>query len=98
FWSPDGTWRVRDGEVRGKGGPGPKLISRQSFIADGETGVEVHLGGDGGQGGGVHNAGLILAVNRAGAGADNFLGYEISIDAGRRRLIIGRHQRDFRLL
>src|SRR4051794_9948988 len=27
FWSPDGSWQVREGEVHGDGGPGPKLIS-----------------------------------------------------------------------
>src|SRR3954470_5147166 len=37
FWSPDGSWQVRDGEVHGDGGPGPKLISRRAPIADGEA-------------------------------------------------------------
>src|SRR4051794_31603422 len=27
FASPDGDWVVSDGEVRGGGGPGPKLVS-----------------------------------------------------------------------
>jgi DUF1680 family protein len=97
FWSPDGRWRVRDGEIRGDAGPGPKLVSRLAPMSGGEAGVEVHLG-DAGEGGGTRNAGLIVAVSRTGAGADNFVGYEISLDAGRKRLTIGRHQRDFRLL
>jgi hypothetical protein len=68
-------------------------------MSEGEAGVELHLGGDAAAGaGGNRNAGLIVAVGRAGAGADSFLGYEVSLDAGRKRLIIGRHQRDFRLL
>jgi hypothetical protein len=83
----------------GDAGPGPKLISRHAAMHEGEAGVQLHLGGDEANGGvGVRNAGLIAAVSRAAAGADNFLGYEISIDAARKRLIIGRHQRDFRLL
>src|SRR3954452_15206056 len=92
FESPDGTWRVQGGELHGDAGPGPKLVSRHRAVADGETGVEGYLGGEGAEGGGSRNAGLIVAASRAGAGADNFIGYEVSIDAGRKRLIIGRHQ------
>src|SRR6185437_11097423 len=44
------------------------------------------------------NAGLIVRTGRAGAGADNFDGYEVSIDVARKRLVIGRHQHDFHLL
>lgn len=98
FWSPDGTWRVQDGELLGDSGPGPKLISRHPAMPAGEAGVELHLGSEPANDGGTRNAGLIVTVSRAAAGADNFLGYEISIDAARKRLIIGRHQRDFRLL
>ena len=72
FWSPDGPWQVRDGEVHGDAGPGPKLISRVAPFANGEAGVEVHLGGEGARASGVRNAGLIVAVSRAEAGADNF--------------------------
>src|SRR5205814_2116875 len=75
FVSPDGEWRVQDGEAQGDAGPGPKLVSSVEPFTTGEAGVEVYLAG--GAGG---NAGLIVRVGRAGAGADNFDGYEVSID------------------
>jgi DUF1680 family protein len=93
FTSPDGEWRVQDGEVHGSAGPGPKLVSSTDPFLTGEIGVDVFLPGES-----TGNAGLVLRVNRATAGADNFDGYEISVDAARKRLVLGRHQHDFRLL
>ncbi|MBA3414699.1 MAG: DUF1080 domain-containing protein, partial [Chloroflexia bacterium] len=93
FVSPDGEWRVTGGEVHGGGGEGPKLVSSAQAFENGEAGVDVYLPGDAGG-----NAGLIVRVNQARAGADNFDGYEVSIDVARKLLSVGRHQRDFRLL
>lgn len=100
FVSPDGQWTVRDGEVLGGGGPGPKLVHEGPAFADGEAGVDVYLpAGEGGTGGRIANAGLIVRVGpKAAAGADNFAGYEVSIDVGRRRLLVGRHRQNYKAL
>jgi hypothetical protein len=94
FVACEGRWRAANGEVDGDAGPGHKLIDTTlPAIGDGEVGADVLL-----PGGTAGNAGLILRVNRAGAGADQFDGYEVSIDVARKRLVLGRHRHDFRLL
>lgn len=93
FVSPDGQWRVKNGELEGSAGAGPKLISTGQRFTTGQVGVEVFLGGkDAG------NGGLILRAGRAGAGADNFDGYEVAIDLAHQCVVVGRHQHDFHLL
>jgi len=87
----EGRWTVgTDGALEGDGGNGPKLLNDAGAFADGEAGVEVYLPGtaDG-------NAGLVVRASRAGPGADNFDGYEVSIDAAKKMLLLGRHHHDF---
>ncbi|MBS0261405.1 MAG: DUF1080 domain-containing protein [Planctomycetes bacterium] len=93
FVAVEGEWRAADGVVQGNAGPGPKLVSTLPAFAVGEVGVEVFLPGTAGG-----NAGLITKVDRPGPGADNFDGYEISFDVGKKTLVLGRHQHDWRLL
>src|SRR5882762_5611216 len=69
FVSSDGQWRAKDGVVDGESGAGPKLVSSVAPFVSGEAGVEVYF--DGNAGG---NAGLIVRVDKAGAGADNLDG------------------------
>jgi hypothetical protein len=94
FTAAGGEWEVRDGELRGGAGPGPKLVSDivEPFIT-GEVGVELYLPGN--QAG---NGGLILRVNRPAPGADDFDGYEVAIHADRKVVMLGRHQHNFALL
>src|SRR3954470_2264090 len=93
FVSPDGQWKVENDVVFGEAGPGPKLVSNLAPFVNGEAGVEVYFDGEAGG-----NAGLIVRVDQAGAGADHFHGYELSIDLARKRVVVGRHRHDFRLL
>lgn len=41
------------------------------------------------------NAGLLIGVNHAGVGADNFNGYEISLAADGKKVVLGRHRFNF---
>ncbi len=93
FMATEGEWRVADGQVHGEAGAGPKLLSSAAPFIAGEAGVEVYLPGAAGG-----NGGLILRTAKAGAGADNFDGYEVAIDTARKLLVLGRHQHDFRLM
>jgi hypothetical protein len=86
-----GNWRVNEaGILWASGGDGPKLVSEHPEFAAGQAGVEVFLP-DASAG----NAGLIVKASHAGGGADNFDGYEVSLDAARQVLRLGRHRHNW---
>jgi hypothetical protein len=89
----DGAWRLGDGEVLAPAGEGPKLVSELAPFGDGQVGVEIYLA-DRAPG----NAGLIVRVERPGVGANNFDGYEVSLDAQANLVRLGRHRHDWQLL
>ncbi|MCB1127072.1 MAG: DUF1080 domain-containing protein, partial [Verrucomicrobiae bacterium] len=93
FTAYGGEWRLTDGTVWGEGPDGPKLVSEVPAFSDGEVGVEVFLKDAGGG-----NAGLIVRVDRPGPGADNFAGYEVSLDAAAQVLRLGRHRHNWELI
>ena len=93
FVALDGLWSVKDGELIGGDGPGPKLLSTAPPMTSGEAGVDVYF-----PGGGAGNAGLIVQVDKAGAGADNFDGYEVSIDVMRKLVTLSRHHHNWKPL
>ena len=86
-----GDWSVKDGVLYGGDGSGPKLVSDQLVLVDGEVSVEMRLPGER-----PGNGGFILSTSEAKVGADNFSGYEVSLFADTQQLLIGRHQGDFR--
>lgn len=90
FTACDGAWSARDGELRGSTGEGPKLVSDLAPFADGEVGVEVFFADRS-----AGNAGLILRVAKPGRGADNFDGYEVSLDPAAQILRLGRHRHNW---
>lgn len=47
------------------------------------------------RGGGGDNAGLLAGVSEPGNGADNFHGYEISLAADVRKVVLGKHKNNF---
>lgn len=88
-----GRWQVRQGELHFAGGPGDKLVSELPAFKDGEVGVDVFIPDRR-----LINAGLIVRVDRAQTGADNWDGYEIALNAKDQNLLLGRHQQNFRAL
>lgn len=93
FTAYDGDWKLANGEVLAPAGPGPKLVSDVEPFGDGQVGVEIFLA-DRTPG----NAGLIVRLDKPGIGADNFDGYEISLDAQANLLRLGRHRHNWQLL
>ncbi|HXE54153.1 MAG TPA: family 16 glycoside hydrolase [Tepidisphaeraceae bacterium] len=93
FSAMGGEWKLQDGQLHGGQGSGPLLVSTAPPTVVGKAGVELYLPG---QAGG--NAGLVVRLSRPAPGADDFDGYEVSIDVARNLLIVGRHQHNFRLL
>jgi hypothetical protein len=88
-----GTWTVKDGELAGSAGEGPKLAADLPAFADGGAEVEVRF--DDRAGG---NAGLVMRLAKAGEGADNFDGYEVSLDPAANLVRLGRHHHDWHAL
>ncbi|MGO9109934.1 MAG: family 16 glycoside hydrolase [Thermoguttaceae bacterium] len=90
FDSLGGRWSAFDGGLRIDGDDGPKLVSRHAAFTNGAVGVELLFAERQGE-----NAGLIVRVAKPGPGADNFIGYEVSLDAARQTLRLGRHRNNF---
>jgi hypothetical protein len=85
-----GRWSIADGELRAAGGEGPMLVSDLPAFADGEAGVDVFFADRM-----AGNAGLIVKVGDPKPGADNFDGYEASLDPQRGVLVLGRHRHNW---
>lgn len=88
-----GRWQVRQGELHFSGDLGDKIVSELPAFKDGEVGVEVYVPDRN-----FTNAGLIVRVDHAKAGADNWDGYEIALNAKDQTMFLGRHQQNFRAL
>ncbi len=93
FSAYGGTWQVRNGEVIAGAGEGPKLVYDRATVGNGVVSVEI-LFPDKNAG----NAGLILKVDRPGAGADLFTGYEIALHADAQELLLGRHRQNWEFI
>jgi hypothetical protein len=90
FVAHGGSWSLAGETLLAGGGPGPKLISNHAPFSSGEVSVEVYFPDRG-----AGNAGLIVKTNRPGLGADNFDGYEVSLDPAARILRLGRHRHNW---
>lgn len=88
-----GRWGTRDGVFSVAADFGAKAVRDAPVLADGTVSCDVRLRD--GRGG---NAGLIVRVQDARVGADSWLGYEASISAHGKHLMLGRHRNNFRLL
>jgi hypothetical protein len=90
FTTLGGRWQVHDGVVRIHAADGPKLLSDHAAFRDGVVGVEVRFADRK-----AGNGGLIVRVDKAGIGADRFIGYEVALNPQRRRLLLARHRNNF---
>lgn len=86
-WGPDGKG------IHVKAGSGFKLIRDMPDQADGDVETRLVLWNDFGD-----NAGLLVRLSDASEGADEFVGYEVSLSARDHRLILGKHRHDFKPL
>jgi len=81
------TWDIDGDRVScGREGSGPKLIFRETGLADGTVSAKIRLCGGG-------LAGFVCRVSDAKNGADAFVGYEIAVGGGIVRL--ARHRNNF---
>ena len=82
-----GVWSVRNGVVSGEesGDHGAKLVADLPDFTDGQINADIKLPKSGG------NAGLIVKLKSPGVGADNFTGFEVSLDVEQQQLVLGYH-------
>ena len=87
----EGSWRAEGGEVIAAAHAGAKLVYEPLELASGRAEAELKFV----RGNGGDNAGLLVGVSEAGNGADNFNGYEISLAADGRKVVLGKHRKNF---
>lgn len=93
-WRNFGACYYPDGDgIHIRGGSGPKLVREMPDMADGTVEASLVLSNDMGE-----NAGLLVRVAYPGVGADSFDGYEVSLSAKARKVILGKHRNDFQSL
>ncbi|TWT80178.1 hypothetical protein CA13_15910 [Planctomycetes bacterium CA13] len=90
FKAYEGEWEVENGVLHISGGQGNKLVSDSPTLRNGEVSVDVKF-----EDRTPGNAGLILQVSKAKNGADNFYGYEISLDPALQIFRLGRHRNNW---
>lgn len=90
FTARDGVWRVEGDELAAGPGQGPRLLLEREPFKDATISVDILLPD---RSSGV--AGVIARATDAGPGVDNFFGYEISLDALRNVLVLGKHRKNW---
>lgn len=89
FVQYDSPWAV-SGDVLGlHTGSHGKIVYQCPAMRKGRISTDVRLDG------GSAIAGIIFNVSEASAGADAFVGYEISLDASRKTLVVGRYRHNW---
>lgn len=91
-----GTWNIEENDnqsISVNAVDGAKLVRLSHDLKDGQAEVNIKFPNRQGD-----NAGLLLRVQNAGMGADNFDGYEISLSAARQTVLLGKHRHDWKLL
>jgi len=87
-----GEWKSIPNGVSVNAGEGYKLIKENPILSNGSVEADIKFG----RGGNV--AGLIVNVNNAQAGADDFDGYEISLAPGRQAVVLSKHRHNWQSL
>lgn len=88
-----GAWSAVNGDtLRVEGGQGPKLLWEEfGKMADGVVSMDFRIKPRTGP-----IAGFILRVDKPAVGADNWIGYEVSVDVSKREVFIGTHNFNWR--
>ena len=87
-----GQWKAEQGVFTARADLGAKAVREELEITDGSVSVEVRFHDDKGQ-----NGGLIVRVSDPHVGADNWIGYEVSLSP-KNHVMAGRHHNNYNLL
>lgn len=89
-----GDWqRVSETHWRVAADRGGKIVRDQQTLTTGEVTVEMRM-----PAGKAEIGGLLLCVSEPKIGADNWFGYEVSLNIPARSVLVGDHRNNFRLL
>ncbi|MFM7167168.1 MAG: DUF1553 domain-containing protein [Planctomycetaceae bacterium] len=89
-----GEWRrLSDSSWRVAADRGGKILWDQQPLSAGEVSVELRM-----PGGRAEIGGLLLCVSEPKIGADNWFGYEVSLNLPAQSVLLGDHRQNFRLL
>lgn len=86
----DGNWTTSHGELHATKAAGSKFIYNPIELKNGVVEAEIKFDDTSGD-----NAGLITRVSKEAKGADAFNGYEISLAANGKKVVIGKHENNF---
>lgn len=89
FSAYEGDWSVADDVLAARAYLGAKLVYDALALNKGMVETDIKFDGDG------ESAGLLVAVSKPGNGADNFYGYEISLAANGKKIVLGKHKNNF---
>lgn len=89
FTPYEGNWNVTSRELSVSRHAGAKLVYDPILLDTGTVETEIKFENDG------ENAGLLLRVTKPGNGADRFYGYEVSLSADGKKIVIGKHKNNF---
>jgi alpha-L-arabinofuranosidase len=93
FTAYEGRWQPTGETIAAGRYSGAKLVYDPLEVDNGLVEVELRFAGRNGD-----NAGLLVRVGDPGNGADNFDGYEISLAADGKRVILGKHRHNWQAL
>ncbi len=88
-----GQWTAKNGVCSVKAEAGAKLLRKEPAFGDGAVECDVQFADEKGD-----NAGLLVRVQQPHAGADAFIGYEISLSTKHNSILLGRHRNNWKLL
>lgn len=90
FSTYEGTWIAENDELSVQAFPGAKLVYNPTELNNGYVEADIKFNNNRGE-----NAGFITHVSKSGNGADNFYGYEISLTADGKKVVLGKHKHNF---
>lgn len=89
FMQYDNSWSIADSKLQLVTDGFGKIVYQGKVLDKGSVEVEMHLDGT------RSIAGLIYHVGEAGNGADNFRGYEVSLDTDDKAFVFGKHDHNW---
>ena len=89
FSQYDNTWSLDEGMLKLVTDGFGKIVYEGQDLSKGSVEVEMHLDSS------RPIAGFIFDVQEAGAGADNFRGYEVSLDTDDKTFVFGKHDHNW---